>query len=55
MSRTTRNIQHARWHRQFKYKHKLELPGKHVTDYNDVPVAALKETHRSKHPTQLRY
>jgi hypothetical protein len=53
MSRTTRNL--ARWHRKFRYRHKLGEPGKTLTDRDDVPVAALKEVHRSKHPQQLRY
>ena len=54
MSRTIRNVKHAHWHRHFKYRHKLGESGKTTTDWDDVPVAALKETHRSKLP-KLHY
>jgi hypothetical protein len=52
MSRTIRTLP-KRTLRQPKYKHKLlaGIPRKQVvTDYDDKPVAALYETHRTKQP-----
>lgn len=49
MSKTHRNIPIQKWMRTPKYKHKL-LAGQSiktvVTDWDDNPIAALKEKHK---------
>ena len=51
MGKTFRNIKHAGWNRSPKFKHKLlagDSKGDIVTDYDDKPVAARKESKYNK-------